>query len=156
MVPLSGVLEQDVVVPVAGDGAHHVLGGAGHGDGDPLRGGLPARLPGAAHTAHGQHAGELLAQLDETFANFDSLLAAARQRQPALPARFGAGGTTSAGAAVGVDFGTVLPSEGGLDAAAAVLAAGANACSFSPSGDHRVTDFPAAPASRSTPTSHRP
>lgn len=38
-----------------------------------------------------QHEGELLAQLDETFANFDSLLAAARQRQPALPARFGAG-----------------------------------------------------------------
>ena len=33
----------------------------------------------------------LLAQLDETFANFDSLLAAARQPQPALPRAFGSG-----------------------------------------------------------------
>lgn len=59
----------------------------------PTHGGVPLLLSGTAsvvgHTS--QHEGELLAQLDETFANFDSLLAAARQRQPALPARFGTG-----------------------------------------------------------------
>lgn len=38
-----------------------------------------------------QHADALLAQLDETFANFDSLLVAARQSRPALPAVFGSG-----------------------------------------------------------------
>jgi chorismate lyase/3-hydroxybenzoate synthase len=37
------------------------------------------------------HAGRLLAQLDETFANFDSLIGAARERAPDLPAHFGAG-----------------------------------------------------------------
>ena len=37
------------------------------------------------------HAGALMAQLEETLANFDALLGAARERQPALPARFGAG-----------------------------------------------------------------
>ena len=38
-----------------------------------------------------QHADALLAQLEETFANFDALLGAARQSQPTLPASFGAG-----------------------------------------------------------------
>ena len=38
-----------------------------------------------------QHDGELLAQLDETFANFDSLLDSARATRPSLPARFDAG-----------------------------------------------------------------
>lgn len=37
------------------------------------------------------HAGALLSQLEETLANFDALLGAARERQPALPPRFGAG-----------------------------------------------------------------
>jgi chorismate lyase/3-hydroxybenzoate synthase len=37
------------------------------------------------------HAGALMAQLEETLANFDALLGAARERQPALPPRFGAG-----------------------------------------------------------------
>jgi len=37
------------------------------------------------------HAGALIAQLEETLANFDALLGAARERQPALPARFGSG-----------------------------------------------------------------
>ena len=37
------------------------------------------------------HAGALMAQLEETLANFDALLGAARERQPALPARFGEG-----------------------------------------------------------------
>ena len=38
-----------------------------------------------------QHEGELLAQMEETFANFDALLGAARLRQPSLPAQFGPG-----------------------------------------------------------------
>ena len=38
-----------------------------------------------------QHADALLAQLEETFANFDALLGAARLSQPTLPASFGAG-----------------------------------------------------------------
>jgi enamine deaminase RidA (YjgF/YER057c/UK114 family) len=38
-----------------------------------------------------QHADALLAQLEETFANFDALLGAARQSQATLPASFGAG-----------------------------------------------------------------
>jgi len=54
---------------------------------------MPLLLSGtAAVVGHAsQHADELLAQLDETFANFDALLGAARQRQPELPAQFGAG-----------------------------------------------------------------
>lgn len=53
----------------------------------------PLLLSGtAAVVGHSsQHEGELLKQIDETFNNFDALLAAARQRQPALPSRFGAG-----------------------------------------------------------------
>lgn len=59
----------------------------------PTYSGTPLLLSGTASVVGhaSQHEGELLAQLDETFANFDSLLAAARQRQPALPVRFGAG-----------------------------------------------------------------
>ena len=59
----------------------------------PTYAGMPLLLSGTASVVGhvSQHEGELLAQLEETFANFDSLLGAARQRQPALPARFGAG-----------------------------------------------------------------
>ena len=54
---------------------------------------MPLLLSGTASVVGhaSQHEGALLAQLDETFANFDALLAAARQRQPALPAAFGSG-----------------------------------------------------------------
>jgi chorismate lyase/3-hydroxybenzoate synthase len=38
-----------------------------------------------------QHAGQLQAQIEETLANFDALLGAARQRAPSLPAQFGPG-----------------------------------------------------------------
>lgn len=54
---------------------------------------MPLLLSGtAAVVGHAsQHDGELLAQLEETFANFDALLGAARGRRPDLPAQFGAG-----------------------------------------------------------------
>ena len=54
---------------------------------------MPLLLSGTASVVGhaSQHEGALLAQLDETFANFDALLAAARQRQPALPPAFGSG-----------------------------------------------------------------
>ncbi|MDB6164380.1 MAG: pteridine-dependent deoxygenase like protein [Xanthomonadaceae bacterium] len=54
---------------------------------------LPLLLSGTASVVGhaSQHADALMAQMDETFANFDSLLGAARQSQPALPATFGAG-----------------------------------------------------------------
>ncbi|HEU4992158.1 MAG TPA: pteridine-dependent deoxygenase [Luteimonas sp.] len=54
---------------------------------------MPLLLSGTASVVgHAtMHAGALLAQLGETFANFEALLGAARQRQPALPAEFGAG-----------------------------------------------------------------
>lgn len=54
---------------------------------------LPLLLSGTASVVGhaSQHADALLAQLDETFANFDALLAAARVSQPALPPAFGAG-----------------------------------------------------------------
>ena len=59
----------------------------------PTDGAVPLLLSGTAsvvgHTT--LHAGALMAQLGETLANFDALLAAARERQPALPPRFGAG-----------------------------------------------------------------
>lgn len=59
----------------------------------PTQNRLPLLLSGTAavvgHTS--QHAGELLKQIDETFANFDALIAAARRHQPDLPARFGPG-----------------------------------------------------------------
>ena len=59
----------------------------------PTADAMPLLLSGTASVVgHAtQHAGALLAQLEETFANFDALLGAARQRQPALPPQFGAG-----------------------------------------------------------------
>lgn len=58
----------------------------------PPGGHMPLLLSGtAAVVGHAsQHAGELQAQLDETFVNFDALVAAARQSQPGLPAHFDA------------------------------------------------------------------
>ncbi len=54
---------------------------------------MPLLLSGtAAVVGHeSRHADCVAAQLDETLANFDSLVAAARARAPHLPARFGAG-----------------------------------------------------------------
>lgn len=54
---------------------------------------MPLLLSGtAAVVGHASmHDGELLAQVDETFANFDALVGAARRHDPALPPRFGAG-----------------------------------------------------------------
>lgn len=54
---------------------------------------MPLLLSGTASVVghETRHADSLSAQLDETFANFESLLEAAHRRQPALPARFGAG-----------------------------------------------------------------
>ena len=54
---------------------------------------MPLMLSGTASVVgHASiHEGELLAQLDETFANFDALLASAREGRPALPPAFGAG-----------------------------------------------------------------
>jgi chorismate lyase/3-hydroxybenzoate synthase len=53
---------------------------------------MPLLLSGTASVVghRSLHAGQLLAQLDETFANFDSLVGAARARAPGLPAHFGA------------------------------------------------------------------
>lgn len=52
---------------------------------------MPLLLSGTASVVghDSLHAGQLLAQLDETFANFDSLIGAAREREPGLPAHFG-------------------------------------------------------------------
>ncbi len=54
---------------------------------------MPLLLSGTASVVgHATlHAGALLAQLEETLANFDALLGAARELQPRLPARFGTG-----------------------------------------------------------------
>lgn len=54
---------------------------------------MPLLLSGtAAVVGHAsKHAGELLAQLEETFANFDALIGEARRREPALPPSFGPG-----------------------------------------------------------------
>lgn len=54
---------------------------------------MPLMLSGTASVVGhaSQHEGELLAQLEETFANFDALLGAARARQPSLPGQFGPG-----------------------------------------------------------------
>ncbi|MEP6633414.1 MAG: pteridine-dependent deoxygenase [Luteimonas sp.] len=59
----------------------------------PADGAMPLLLSGTASVVGhaSRHEGELLAQLEETFANFDSLLASARLRQSALPAVFGTG-----------------------------------------------------------------
>ncbi|MFT4247255.1 MAG: hypothetical protein QM581_04330 [Pseudomonas sp.] len=53
---------------------------------------VPLLLSGTASVVghETRHGGQLLAQLDETFANFDALFGAARAHQPALPAAFGA------------------------------------------------------------------
>jgi len=54
---------------------------------------MPLLLSGTASVVGhaSQHEGELLAQLDETFKNFNALLASARERAPGLPADFGPG-----------------------------------------------------------------
>lgn len=54
---------------------------------------MPMLLSGtAAVVGHAsQHDGEMQAQIEETFRNFDALLGAARARQPALPEKFGPG-----------------------------------------------------------------
>lgn len=59
----------------------------------PPGGHMPLLLSGTASVVGhaSQHEGELQAQIEETFANFDALLAAARQRAPALPEHFGPG-----------------------------------------------------------------
>lgn len=59
----------------------------------PAGSAMPLLLSGTASVVGhaSQHEGELLAQLEETFANFDALLGAARSRRPDLPPRFGAG-----------------------------------------------------------------
>ncbi len=59
----------------------------------PAGSAMPLLLSGTASiVGHAsQHEGELLAQLDETFANFDALIASARARRPDLPPAFGPG-----------------------------------------------------------------
>ena len=59
----------------------------------PTAGHVPLLLSGTASVVGhaSMHADATLAQVDETFANFASLLGAARQSQPALPAVFGSG-----------------------------------------------------------------
>jgi chorismate lyase/3-hydroxybenzoate synthase len=54
---------------------------------------MPLLLSGTASVVGhaSMHTGQLLAQLEETFANFDALLAAARRHRPDLPAQFGDG-----------------------------------------------------------------
>jgi chorismate lyase/3-hydroxybenzoate synthase len=59
----------------------------------PAGSAMPLLLSGtAAVVGHASmHDGELLAQLEETFANFDALVGAARTHDASLPQRFGAG-----------------------------------------------------------------
>lgn len=59
----------------------------------PPGGHMPLLLSGTASVVGhaSQHEGELLAQLEETFINFDALLGAARARAPGLPPQFGGG-----------------------------------------------------------------
>lgn len=59
----------------------------------PAGSAMPLMLSGtAAVVGHvSMHDGEVLAQLDETFNNFDALVGAARVHAPSLPPRFGAG-----------------------------------------------------------------
>jgi chorismate lyase/3-hydroxybenzoate synthase len=54
---------------------------------------MPLLLSGTASVVghRSLHAGRMLAQLDEIFANFDSLIGASRGRAPALPAHIGSG-----------------------------------------------------------------
>jgi chorismate lyase/3-hydroxybenzoate synthase len=58
----------------------------------PAGSAMPLLLSGTASVVghRSLHAGQLQAQLEETFANFDSLIGAARIHAPALPAHFGA------------------------------------------------------------------
>ena len=58
----------------------------------PADGAMPLLLSGtAAIVGHeSRHIDSVVTQLDETLANFDSLLTAARAQRPALPAQFGA------------------------------------------------------------------
>lgn len=59
----------------------------------PAASAMPLLLSGTASVVghESRHGDCLESQLAETFANFDSLIAAARQHRPDLPARFGAG-----------------------------------------------------------------
>ena len=59
----------------------------------PAGSAMPLMLSGTASVVGhaSRHEGELLAQLDETFANFDALIGSARQHRPDLPAAFGPG-----------------------------------------------------------------
>ena len=59
----------------------------------PPGGRMPLLLSGTASVVGhaSRHEGELQAQIEETFANFDALLGAARVRAPNLPAQFGPG-----------------------------------------------------------------
>lgn len=59
----------------------------------PPGGHMPLLLSGTASVVGhaSQHEGELLAQMDETFANFEALLQAARLRAPTLAPAFGPG-----------------------------------------------------------------
>lgn len=54
---------------------------------------MPLLLSGTASVVghESRHHGRIAAQVEETFANFDALIAAARARRPELPARFGPG-----------------------------------------------------------------
>jgi len=58
----------------------------------PQGGDMPLMLSGTASVVghETRHVGQPLAQLEETFSNFDALIGAARSRQPALPAHFDA------------------------------------------------------------------
>lgn len=58
----------------------------------PMGGAMPLMISGtAAIVGHeSRHADSVATQLDETLANFDSLIAAARAQWPSLPAHFGA------------------------------------------------------------------
>ncbi|CBA14672.1 pteridine-dependent deoxygenase [Xanthomonas albilineans] len=59
----------------------------------PVGSDMPLLLSGTASVVGhaSMHRGQLLAQLEETFANFDALLGAARTHVPDLPAQFGDG-----------------------------------------------------------------
>ena len=59
----------------------------------PAGSGMPLLLSGTASVVghETRHAGNPVAQLEETFANFESLLGEAHRRRPALPASFGPG-----------------------------------------------------------------
>jgi chorismate lyase / 3-hydroxybenzoate synthase len=70
---------------------------------------LPLLLSGTASVVgHAtRHPGQLLAQCDETFANFDALIDSARQQHPALPPRFDAGSRLKTYVSAAADLETV-------------------------------------------------